>query len=159
MAWLVGRGRHRFDGERAGIRATATEAQHPLHHGRRHRLHAAEPLSPRIDGGRNAKHRSYRQRRCDLHGLRGHAELHFRPQRLLHRNVSGTHRHDPAATSGQPVLSAAGHTGARSIPARPRLHDRRVRQEPSRRPHRLCRRRTAFRNTGAICITSMPCRG
>ncbi len=64
------------------------------------------------------------------------AELHRGPQRLLHRHVSAAHRHDPAATAGQPVLSAARHAGAREIPARPRLQHRRVRQEPPRRPHR-----------------------
>ena len=59
-----------------------------------------------------------------------------RPQCLLHRHVSGAHRHDPAATAGQPVLSAARHAGARQVPARSRLQHRRVRQEPSGRPHR-----------------------
>src|SRR5215471_6014813 len=43
-------GRRSFDGERACIRPTATEAQHPLHHGRRYRLDAAEYLPPRPDG-------------------------------------------------------------------------------------------------------------
>src|SRR6516165_5410946 len=80
MAQLDGGGRRCFDGERACIRATATEAQHPLHHGRRHRLDAAAYLPPRLDGRRNAKHRSYRQRRRDLHGLSRHAELHFGAQ-------------------------------------------------------------------------------
>ena len=64
------------------------------------------------------------------------AELHLRTQRLLHRHVSAAHRHDPAATSGQPVLPAARHAGARQVPARSRLQHRRVRQEPSGRPHR-----------------------
>ena len=147
--------------EHAGIRAATTgEAQHPLHHGRRHRLDAAEHLPPRPDGRRNAQHRPHRQRRRDLHGLCRHAELHLRAQRLLHRHVSAAHRHDPAAAAGQPVLSAARHAGARQVPARSRLQHRRVRQEPPGRPHRRrCRRRTASRNTGAISITSTRCRG
>ena len=120
----------------AGGRAAATEAQHPLHHGRRHRLDAAEHLPSRPDGRRNAQHRPHRPRRRDLHGLRRHAELHLRAQCLLHRHVSAAHRHDPAATARQPVLSAARHAGARQVPARSRLHHRRVRQEPPGRPHR-----------------------
>ena len=75
------------------------------------------------------------QRRRDLHGLRRHAELHLRAQRLLHRHVSAAHRHDPAAIARQPVLSATRHAGARQIPARSRLHHRRVRQEPPGRSH------------------------
>ena len=86
--------------------------------------------------GRNAQHRPHRQRRRDLHGLRRHAELHLRAQCLLHRHVSAAHRHDPAAAARQPVLPAARHAGARQVPARSRLQHRRVRQEPSGRPHR-----------------------
>ncbi len=47
------------------------------------------------------------------------------------------HGHDPAATSRQPVLSAARHPGDGGVPARSRLYHRRVRQEPPRRPHRI----------------------
>ena len=86
--------------------------------------------------GRDAQHRPHRQRRRDLHGLLRRAELHGRAQRLLHRHASAAHRHDPAATAGQPVLPATRHPGARQVPARPRLQHRRVRQEPSGRPHR-----------------------
>ena len=42
----------------------------------------------------------------------------------------------PPQLPGQPVLSAARHPGARQVPARSRLQHRRVRQEPSGRPHR-----------------------
>ena len=42
----------------------------------------------------------------------------------------------PPQLARQPVVSAARHAGARQIPARSRLQHRRVRQEPSRRPHR-----------------------
>ena len=135
MARLVGVGCRRYDGDPAGGRAAA-EAQHPLHHGRRHRLDAAEHLPPRPDGRGNAQYRSHRQRRRDLHALLRRAELHRRAQRLLHRHASAAHRHDPAATARQPVLSAARHAGARQVPARSRLQHRRVRQEPPGRPHR-----------------------
>ena len=112
------------------------QAQHPVHHGRRHRLDAAEHL-PRGPGGRrNAQHRPHRPRGREVHDLLRRAELHGGAQRLLHRHASAAHRHDPAATARQPVLSAARHPGARQVPARSRLQHRRVRQEPSRRPHR-----------------------
>ena len=87
-----------------------------------------------------------------------HAELHLRAQRLLHRHVSAAHGHDPAAVARQPVLAAARHPGARQVPARSRLHHRRVRQEPPGRPHRRrCRRRTASRSTGATSTTWTRC--
>ena len=73
------------------------------------------------------------------------AELHCRAQRLLHRHASAAHRHDSAATPGQPVVAASRHPGARQVPARPRLHHRRVRQEPSGRPFR-----------GAADLTRLP---
>ena len=64
------------------------------------------------------------------------AKLHVRPQCLLHRHVSAAHGHDPASTARQSVLFAARHSGGRQVPARSRLQHRRVRQEPSGRPHR-----------------------
>ena len=91
----------------------------------------------RPDGRGNAQHRPHRAGRREVHGLRGHAELHLRSQCLLHRHVSAAHRHDPAAAAGQPVLSATRHPGHRQVPARSRLQHRRVRQEPPRRPHRV----------------------
>ena len=112
------------------------EAQHPLHHGRRHRLDAAVDLPPRPDGRRDAEHRPPRRGRRDVHRLLRRAELHRRAQRLLHRHAPAAHRHDPAAAARQPVLPAARHPGDRLVPARPRLQHRRVRQEPPRRPHR-----------------------
>ena len=42
----------------------------------------------------------------------------------------------PPQLPGQPVVSATRHPGARVVPARSRLQHRRVRQEPSGRPHR-----------------------
>src|SRR5262249_22408424 len=41
--------RRRYGGESASSCTAATETQHPLHHGRRHRLDAAEHLPPRPD--------------------------------------------------------------------------------------------------------------
>src|SRR5829696_8831699 len=48
--------------------AAAAKAQHPVHHGRRHRRHAAEHLPSRPDGRRDAQHRSHRQRSHQLKG-------------------------------------------------------------------------------------------
>ena len=45
------------------------------------------------------------------------SELHRRAQRLLHRNASAAHGHDPAAVAGRHFLSAARHAGARQVPA------------------------------------------
>ena len=42
----------------------------------------------------------------------------------------------PPQLPGSPSYLRPGTPGARQVPARSRLHDRRVRQEPSRRPHR-----------------------
>ena len=75
------------------------EAQHTVHHGRRHRHNAAEHLPPRPDGRGDAQHRPHRPGRCALHDLLRRAELHRRPQRLLHRHASAAHGHDPAAAS------------------------------------------------------------
>ena len=93
-----------------------------------------------------------------VRGLRRHAELHLGTQRLLHRHVSAAHRHDPAATAGQPVLPAARHAGARQVPAStsattPASSARTTWATTPRR----CRRRTASRSTGATSITSTPC--
>ena len=49
--------------------------------------------------GRDAEHRSHRQRGRSLHGLLRGAELHLRAQRVLYRHAPAAHRHDPAATS------------------------------------------------------------
>ena len=42
----------------------------------------------------------------------------------------------PPQLPGSPSYLRPGHAGARQVPARSRLQHRRVRQEPSRRPHR-----------------------
>ena len=72
--------------------------------------------------------------------------------------TSAAHRHDPAATSRQPVLSAARHPGARQVPASisatPPASSARTTWATT--PTR-CRPRTASRNTGATSITSTRC--
>ena len=73
-------------------------------------------------------------RGCEVHDLLRRAKLHGRAHRLLHRHDAAARRHDPAAIARQPVLPAARHAVAGQVPARPRLHHRRVRQEPSGRP-------------------------
>ena len=88
-----------------------------------------------------------------MHLLR-RAKLHGRPQRLLHRHESAAYRHDPPATAWQPVLSAARHPGARQIPARSRLQHRRVRQEPSRRPHRRAADRARLPGILGLSVSS-----
>ena len=47
--------------------AGAAEAEHPVHHGRRHRPLSAEHLPSWPDGRRDAQHRPHRQRRCEVH--------------------------------------------------------------------------------------------
>src|SRR3984893_7769798 len=105
-------------GGHAGFRASpASQAQHPLHYGRRHRLDAAENLSPRPDGRRNAQHRSHRPGGCDLHGLLRRGELHRRADCLLHRHASPARRNDPAPTAWKPDLPIARYPSARGVPA------------------------------------------
>ena len=65
----------------------------------------------------------------------------------------------PPQLARQPILPAARHAGAREVPARPRLHHRRVRQEPLwATTRRRCPPRTASRSSGATCTTWMRCR-
>ena len=87
--------------------------------------------------GRNAQHRSHRQRRRDVHALLRRAELHGWTYGLHHRHAAGPRWHDLAGNSRQPILSAARDAGACQVPARSRLQHRRVRQEPFGRSHRL----------------------
>ena len=134
------------------------EAEHPVHHGRRHRLDAAEHLPPRPDGRRNAQHRPHRPRGRDVHGLRRHAELHLRAQRLLHRHVSAAHRHDPAAAAraARPTCGPAPRRSPSScsISATPPASSARTTWATT---PRRCRRRTASRSTGATSTTWTRC--
>ena len=90
---------------RAGVGAAA-EAQHPRHHGRRHRLLEHQRLQPRHDGLPHAQHRPHRQRRRDLHRLLRPAILHRRPRRVHHRPEPDAHRASesrPAGSEGRAV--------------------------------------------------------
>ncbi len=55
-------------------------AQHPVHHGRRHRLVQPSIYHRGMMVRRNAEHRSHRQRRRDVHRLLRRAELHGGPR-------------------------------------------------------------------------------
>ena len=78
------------------------EAEHPVHHGRRHRLDAAGLLPPRPDGRRDAQHRPHRAGRRHVHALLRRVELHRRALRLRHRHEPDARGHAPAAVAGQP---------------------------------------------------------
>src|SRR5262245_65917613 len=52
------------------------ETEHPVHHGRSHRLDAAELLPPGLDGRGNTQHRPHRQGGWDVHDLLRRVELH-----------------------------------------------------------------------------------
>ena len=88
------------------------------------------------------------------------AELHGRAYRLHHRHAAGPRRHGPTGTSRQPILYS--DRDARRLPnscsisaTTPASSARTIwATMPTR-----CRPRTASRNSGAICITSMQCRG
>ena len=60
----------------------------------------------------------------------------------------------PPQLPGQPVLFAARHAGPRQVPARSRLQYRRVRQEPSRRPHRCAADRARFSGVLGLPLSS-----
>ena len=64
----------------------------------------------------------------------------------------------PPQLPGSPSYLRPGTPALAKFLLRPRLHHRRVRQEPPRRSHRSrCRQRTASRSTGATSTTSTPC--
>ena len=109
------------------------ETEHPVHHGRRHRLDAAELLPPRVDGRRDAQHRSHRRRGRHVHDLLRGVELHRRALRVRHRHASVPRGHGPAATAGRHFVPAPRHAVHCPVPVGPRLQHRRVRQEPPRR--------------------------
>src|SRR5215831_3173048 len=89
--------------------ATTKEAQHSFHHGRRHRLDAGRRLPPRHRAWGNTQHRPTRARRWNVHDVLCHAELHVRSQRFYHRDVSAEDGHDPASTSGKPIVFETGY--------------------------------------------------
>ena len=93
---------------------------------------------------RDAQHPSHRPRRDEVHRLLRHAELHLRAHRVRDRHVSASRRADPAATPRQPDRRCFRTPALAVVPARPRLHDRRVRQEPSGRQELLPADRARF---------------
>ena len=115
----------------------AAEAEHPRHHGRRHRLLEHLRLQPRPDGLSHPEHRPAGRGGRALHRLLRPAVLHRRPRRLHHRPEPDAHR----APEGRAARRARGPAGRgpddRRPPEAARLHDRPVRQEPPRRPQRV----------------------
>ena len=99
------------------------------------------------------------QEGAHVHDLLRRAELHGRTQRLLHRHASAAHRHDPAATPRQPVLSAspARRRSPSSCATSATTPASSARTTSATTPTR-CRRRTASTSSGAISITSTRCR-
>ena len=87
--------------------------------------------------GRNAEHRPDRQRRRHVHALLRRVELHRRALCLHHRHAPVPRGHGPAAVAGRDFVSAARHAVPRQVPVGPRLHHRRVRQEPPGRSSRF----------------------
>ena len=118
-------------------RSSNAEAEHPRHHGRRHRLLEHQRLQPRHDGLSHAQHRPHRQRGRDLHRLLRPAILHRRPRRVHHRPEPAAHR----AVEGRPAGGEGGAVGEgpdhRRAAQAAGLRDRTIRQEPSRRPQRV----------------------
>ena len=95
---------------------------------------------------------------AQVHDLLCRAELHGRANCLHHRHAAGAHRHGSAGNSWKPVLSADWHAqhspSSYSTLAIPQASSARTIWATI---PRRCRRRTASRNTGAICTTSTPC--
>ena len=83
--------------------------------------------------GRDAEHRPHRQRRRHVHALLRRVELHRRALRVHHRHAPVPRGHGPAAVAGRDFVSAPRHAVPCPVPVEPRLHHRRVRQEPPRR--------------------------
>ena len=126
----------RYRDVRARLRAAA-EAEHPRHHGRRHRLLEHQRLQPRHDGLSHAQHRPHRQRRRDPHRLLRPAILHRRPRRLHHRPKPDAHGPPESWAAGSEGRTVGEGPDARRAAQAAGLHDRTIRQEPSRRPQRV----------------------
>ena len=121
----------------SGRPGAAGKAQHPGHHGRRHRAVEHQRLQSRHDGLPHAQHRPHRPRRRDLHRLLRPAIVHGGARRLHHRPVADPHRPPesrPAGRTGRAVGEGPDH---RRHPEAAGLRHRPVRQEPPRRPQRL----------------------
>ena len=88
----------------AGPSPGGSQAEHPGHLGRRHRLVQHQRLQSGGDGLQDAQHRPDRPRRRPVHRLVRAAELHRRARRLHHGAVAGPHRPD----QGRPARGARG---------------------------------------------------
>ena len=136
------------------------QTQHPLHHGRRHRLDAAEHLPPRSRRGETPN--------IDRIGQEGAIFMtHYAEQSCTPgRNAFFTGMHPlrtgmiPPQLPGSPRYLRPGTPALRVVPARSRLQHRRVRQEPPRRPHRCSTDRARLpRILGLSLFISMRCKG
>ena len=112
-------------------------AEHPLHHGRRHRLDERRCLPPRHHGEDQPQPGAARQRGGDLQRLLRRGELHGRPRQLHHRPAPHPHRPDHGRPGGRGRRHArrVAHAGHR--PQEPGLRHRAVRQEPPGRPQQV----------------------
>ena len=116
------------------------EAEHRLHHGRRHRHVEHRRLPPRHDGRADAEPRQAGQGRHAVHRLLRRGELHGGSRELHHRPVAHPHRHDHGRPGGR--------------------QDRPARRRPARSPPRSRRRATppasSARTTWATATSSCP---
>ena len=93
-----------------------------------------------------------------LHRLLRHAELHLRAHGLHHRHVSAACRHDSAAASRQPVVSASRHAGDLAVFLRDLGYTTGEFGKNHLGDHTApYPQRTASRSTGAGSITWTPC--
>ena len=121
------------------------EAEHPLHHGRRHRHVEHRRLPSRPDGRPDAEPRQAGQGRHAVHRLLRRGELHGGPGELHHRRIAHPHRHDHGRPGGRQDRHTGGslHDCHRAQGAG--LRHRPVRQEPSGRPQRVPAHRPRLR--------------
>ena len=112
------------------------ETEHPVHHGRRHRLVQRQRLQPRRHGLPHAEHRPDRPGGRAVHRLLRAAELHGRPRRIHHRAGAHPHRPHEGGHAGRHAGAERRGPLGRPVPEGLRLCHRPVRQEPPGRPQR-----------------------
>ena len=113
------------------------QAQHPRHHGRRHRLWNISAYNRGMMGYRTPNIDRIAKEGAIFTDYYGQQSLHGRPRRLHHRPVADPHRSSegrPARRHGGPVRQRPDHRRTAQAAG---LRDRPVRQEPSRRPQRI----------------------
>ena len=113
------------------------EAEHRLHHGRRHRHLEHRRLPPRHDGRADAEPRQARQGGHAVHRLLRRGELHGGPRGVHHRRVADPHRHDDGRPGRGQDRAARRGLHDRHGAQGPGLRHGAVRQEPPRRPQRV----------------------